>query len=498
MPIDHYKMSIQAKPLYSVLGKSDAGSLMKIIRPLGSIRKAKLSNSSSDRGEILHKSLEVSADSDFVHQDKSSNTPITDDPDSKQTDITAEQNSNYIKEEQVLPKMQRTKSKVFESRYKIAASRNSEPVKPAKLYNKRVVYLPMFRINVETYVGNEEDNRAVENTRQSLKMMIDKGRQQAKTTSRVKSASIKSYNFVTPGRENDFPILDTTTSRPLIHTDRTFISTPRRDRHPHMISDYQTTIGGNRRNSEGTSEDADKMDVHFEALDLNSSQDESLLDPVDMENRSEVSRVASSEATTFTTARKRLPRAYVSLTDPYRHARPTTKQQDQMKIGWPSYDDFRRMKQKIKNHNLSKKQSSGNKNSTTDVQKWVNIHYTKTKSSPCYTPPPSFPKLDPIIVPSHTCVDCPMCELVCQTEAECGPTTCPPNSPTLETTSSPFIPSTHHHCYSDSKIPPKDHVTFRNSQINRNEMSIPKVTVKILDTKQQLEEAKLSYSKFPN
>lgn len=151
------------------------------------------------------------------------------------------------------------------------------------------------------------------------------------------------------------------------------------------------------------------------------------------------------------------------------------------------------MKQKARNHNQSKKQPPEPKKPGNDVQKWVNIHYTKSKPPERYTPTPTFPKLDPIIVPSHTWVDCPMCEMAANTER--GPTPCPPNSPVSYFTKSSPSP---HHCHSDTKSQFRDsNATVRNTQ-TRNELSIPKVTVKILDTKQQLEEAKLSYSKFPN
>lgn len=494
MPIDHYKMSIEAKPLYSVLGKSDAGSLMKIIRPLGSIRRAKLSNCSTTRSENLRKSLDVSAEGELVQSDSFSDT--ADDPDSR-FEISADQQeeSNSFREDQFLPKMQRTKNKVFESRYKIAASRNNESVKPAKLYNKRVVYLPMFRINVETYVGNEQDTLAVENTRQSLKMMIDKGRRQSRPTARIQSASVKSYNFLTPGKEGDAPILDIASPRPLIQTKRSSVSNSRRNCNVTAMSECHCSVDGRRRLSEGTSDDTDRMEVNFECLDLNSSGEESVTDQdlVSIDNRTEISRAAPSETATMMSVRRKKSRAYVSLTDPYRHVRQSAKEQDQSKTGWPSYEDFRKMKQKPRNHNQSKKQPLEPKKPGNDVQKWVNIHYTKSKPPERYTPTPTFPKLDPIIVPSHTWVDCPMCEMAANTER--GPTPCPPNSPVSYFTKSSPSP---HHCHSDTKSQFRDsNATVRNTQ-TRNELSIPKVTVKILDTKQQLEEAKLSYSKFPN
>ena len=499
MPIDHYKMSIQAKPLYSVLGRADAGSLMKIVRPLGSIRRAKLSNCASNQGEILPKSLDISSEIDFLQQDIASSSPRVEDSESTvETSVETsadKEESVSVKDDQFLPKMQRTKNKVFESRYKIAASRNSESVKPARLYNKRTVYLPMFRINVETYVGNEEDTRAVENTRQSLKMMIDRGRRQTKNAARVKSASIKSYNFVTPGRESSVSILDSVSPRPLVHTERAVLSSSRRHHKAPAVSECQCSVDGKRQTSEGTSDDTDKMEVNFESLDLNSSADESIGDQMSVENRSEMSRVAPSETTIMTSKRGRKPRAYVSLTDPYRNARQSSKQQDQSKIGWPSYEDFRKMKQKIRYNNTAKKQHPlEEKQPANDVQKWVNIHYTRRKSRTSHSPSPGLPKLDPIIVPSHTCVDCPMCDMVARGDR--SPTSCPPNSPAFDVSKSPHTPSPQQ-CHSDSKLLIKDNMVARTAQ-NRNEMAIPKVTVKILDTKQQLAEARLSYSKFPN
>lgn len=66
MLIDYYKMLIEVKFLYFVLGKFDVGSFMKIICFLGSIRWVKFLNCFIIWSENFCKFLDVLVEGEFV------------------------------------------------------------------------------------------------------------------------------------------------------------------------------------------------------------------------------------------------------------------------------------------------------------------------------------------------------------------------------------------------------------------------------------------------
>lgn len=69
MLIDYYKMLIEVKFLYFVLGKFDVGSFMKIICFLGSIRCVKFLNCFIIWSENFCKFLDVLVEGEFVQLD---------------------------------------------------------------------------------------------------------------------------------------------------------------------------------------------------------------------------------------------------------------------------------------------------------------------------------------------------------------------------------------------------------------------------------------------
>ena len=506
MPIDDYKMSIQAKPMYGSIAKTDSdGGLVKIVRPLGRVRKQQKSSFSLPRaGSSLPRANKI--DNGYMVSERSDVGLNSQGETTKRESSDFDETEDFGSDNFSLPQMSRSRVKVFENQYKIASKQNNESVKPAKLYNKKVIYLPMFRVHVETYVGTTEDNKAVETTRQSLKKIIDNGRRRAGSSTRLASASIKSYNFVSPGKDGSLNSLRPATPKRLLHTERSFISSPRTSRldpSDYEDSQYFTKTSGS------ISDDADKMDVQFESLELRSIDDQTSTDPDNFSTVSSKAKLSfTSNLNELGSARKERPFQIHSLSDPYRAMRgETINRTDRM--GWTSFDDIKKMKQKLRWQKNAHRQMERDiihnaPRPKQEVQKWVNIHYEKpTKPAFTYASQPHTPKLDPIIVPSHTCDECPMCT------QEMGPweTTVPPNSPS----NGKFVGGWDHSRFSSQrqsvesnyKNPPSQNsvgrdscLTSRSNQSSRNEaFVIPKVTVKVLDSRAKLEEAKQSFHK---
>lgn len=415
MPIDHYRMTIQAKPLASMGDKHQNETtdpvLLGIARPLGHLRKTrKVANAvvnipKPEKSEDLFP--QVSGIGIYDSDDEMS---------SKGSTVSRDTSRSKNSSRDSLPSVRMTKSQLFENRYKLAAARSQpDATKPADMYSKRVVYLPMFRINVETYIGETEDHKTVETTRESLKKMLDNSRSKMKSPDKI-ARKLRDYfkqQEMDNIRKQEIEKENEISRKEMLRVNipkTPFLYDPASIRIPGVTLDGRIH-GTNSK---------------VEPLDLTSVTDDDGVSVISA--KTSKTKLSDNETVKLQSGRgtpNSFTKPYIGLV--YGHESEREPQSN-----YATYSDIRRMRQKGRLKVVQKRDSSAKTsratNDTQDAKDWITI---QSKPVLKYTTPQTVkPKLDPIIVPSHPCSECPMCKAAKYKSTE--PTTVPPNSPTLK------------------------------------------------------------------
>ena len=462
MPIDQYRMSIEARPLRVLYSKySSTESNNQFVRPLGSVRKERRLSSEKKKERLPKLSakssetrpsrrycvseIKMSKDSDADHQVCST----------RSVNLAADAERS---KESPLPSVGRSRAQAFEHRFKIAAARangqESPVLKQAKDYNKKVIHLPLFRINLKTYKGDFEVNKAVANTRENLRQLMDIHKTNIKPAN-VVTANIKNYEFHAPPNIANARNNDNTCSNGLIvppsFPSKPMLKSPRKtdsDKKQEVISKKQCRFCALESEtfvrfaddieSKSSSSDRDAMNTDFRLTPFKNNEDTFTDDETDDPLLSLAIR--PDTALTLGSTINEIDRVMQSPgSDELRELSEVLKHTD-TQPAWPSYDDIMKMRSRnqsrrtknnsrvslsrpgtVQNGGIVSPQKiysvcSNHSHMTADFQKPV-LRYTSKQSNP---------KLKPIIVPSHTCTECPMCNIY---KRESKDTPCPPNSP---------------------------------------------------------------------
>ncbi|KAL4240695.1 hypothetical protein ACF0H5_001487 [Mactra antiquata] len=454
MESDQYQFRIEAHPLKSLYTKyspSDITPHYQCVRPLGRVRQER-------RSAAVTKQLRHSGDVHVSHSgfngnndghadmklnsNKRSHGDRTKPRDnSLSADAHERDNSGF-------PSLTRSRTQMFENQYRIAASRSlghdtpSPVLRPAKSFDKKVVHLPLFQINLKTYVGESEVNRAVAKTRESLRKLMELNKAKMKNG---QIANIKNYEFSAPtsasiSREN------TNSGKPLI-------SQPFHAK-PALKSSRGVDIKGKSN--------ASKFPVKFGAMDttykgaedisnvreandmtiINSRHPSEVLGPDDEPDDSMMSLALRPETSlTLGTTMHHIDRVIKSPT-----AEELKELSEAFKCGdvqsaWPYTEEIRSLY--TPSQSQYRRSRTPFSRPTTVLREvfespdedfiqnnqMIHRHCTgvayEQKPVLRYTSKQGNYKLDPIVVPSHTCTDCPMCNIY-HRDVE---TPCPPNTP---------------------------------------------------------------------
>lgn len=474
MPIDHYKMSMEARPLRLLYSKyaPHANLATGSVRPLGTVRRGSAPEedqvlslcqleSEVSHAERVERYLAMSGEGHGLMDMYGSRKSIHSLPEGP--DNGRGQGNNRSRQ-------------AFENKYKIAVSRGAQDQKVSKIYSKKVIQLPLLKINLETYVGESEDSRALESTRKSLRNILDVGRdvgrkpagQAPNYVGGVRQANIIHYQFKTPAE------IQRDALRQSIHhtsnaSDRVFVA-----QHPpkcvdkEQVPDIRTIENKDYESSlklesveeefKTTSELTGTLrDDDFEVIREEDEEEvngeewfgEELEGMYERENAgsSVMAHRLSSAATLGTSYRYLDFESFSSDDDVQVHHTALTSRQRPKLTGldvrdgefpvWPSFSDVKNLRPDLDHSSLSIKPRKREvkyfgkgssvfmekctpdslviKNGLVPKLKIVNHHHHRPKPKR---------KLDPIAAP-HTARECPMCNLFKVKE----PTPCPPNTP---------------------------------------------------------------------
>lgn len=415
MPIDHYRMTIQAKPLSTLGGKPDSETdqvLLGISRPLGHLRKTK-----SVSNTLVDIPKPEPSDEEFPQIHGIGYYDSEDEMSSKGSAVSKDTSRSKHSRRGSLPSVGMSKTQLFESRYKLAAARSQpDATKPANMYSKRVVYLPMFRINVETYIGESEDHKTVETTRQSLKKMLDNSRSKMKSPDKIanklrdyfKQQELESIRKREREQENEISrkeMLRVNIPKTPFPVDSNAIRIP------------SVPLDGRIHGPSSK----------VETLDLTSITDDDSCSVLSANtNKTKQSGNGSPKFHSERGSPNGFSKKYFG---PFIYGKES---QTERESNYATYSDIRRMRQKGRLKIVTKTDGSAKTSRSAsdqqDAKDWITI-----QSKPVLkytTPQPTKPKLDPIVVPSQGCSECPLCKAAKYKSTE--PTTVPPNSPTIK------------------------------------------------------------------
>lgn len=456
MPCDQYKMSIEARPLqvlYTKYNPCEGIPQCQAVRPLGRIRRP-----SSEQSHNKQKDADEGGNAKHaVSKDIKLNRRT--DSERIRGRIKGEQIISTLdyrdREHTVFPLMNLSRSQAFENKFKIAAARgNGQDThfpKPQKVFDKKVVQLPLFQIDLKTYVGETEVSRTVAKTRESLRKLMELHNSKMKSNS-ITTANIRNYEFnapVTSGLStsrsldpcSNSPLCKPFHAKPALRTGRVQGETKGKysplSRQPTKLSVIDRTES--------------KMSVHCsntpssETPCLSKRQSffrHRIETPgIDDELDDSILSVAMRPDTSLTLASTmhHIDRVFKSPgSDELRELNEALKTTDPQPA-WPQIDEVQRLM------GPSRSQSRNRRSRTSFSRPGTVLHdvletpddiveglprpypYLGQGYSPKpvlrYTSKQSAYKLDPIIVPSHTCTECPMCNIY-HREIET-----PPNTP---------------------------------------------------------------------
>lgn len=458
MNFDQYKFSIEAHPLqvlYTKYNANDVFSQYQSVRPLGRIRQERRLCSGyhdpvkvqfPEAGEgAVHGKLDMKLNTNMKLY--SQRTNYGNDHQGSCLDLRGKDNNSC---QTVI----RSKRQAFEDKYKIAASRTHVHEQPPstmrqnKCFDKKIVHLPLFRINLKKYVGEEEVSRTVAKARESLRELIDLNK--AKLT----GPNIKNYEFNAPmvnmslARTSNVGSPRMLTSQPF-HAKPALKST--RDREPKVrktaIAKIPPKVGASETHISVEMETVKAETDTRDEPQLAKRQLSDIMGPEDEPDDSMLSlAIRPDTSLTLGTTMHQIDSVFKSPTSEELRELSETFKSSETRPSWPSPDGIQTI--------LARNQSRGVKSRTpfsrpatvlndvseneeeeylqsvvnrhTHVCSLQHEHHVNSKRPVLrYTSQQSTYKLDPIIVPSHTSTECPMCNIY-QRDVE---TPCPPNTP---------------------------------------------------------------------
>ena len=492
MPVD-YRMSIEARPLrvlYTKYNSTDSNNPLQCVRPLGSVRKQ-----GSSAGKTKESLPKLSASSSGARARPSRRFCVS--------EIKMNYNFNDCavsgiahserfvtdaethRESPPLSRVGRSRTQAFEHKYKIAAARangqESPPLKQTKDYNKKVIHLPLFRINLKTYQGDSEINKAVKNTRENLRLLMDMHRSNLNPPN-VKAANITNYEFNAPvignisARKGDSP------RKAEGNTPNGYIGLSSFSPRQAFSSNRNKPLGklrettpkkeglNNKTGSEKKRETSPDIECHFCAMEkaigreqlvrfaddqassldfgakygdiglmsIKSEEDSNTDEDPDISMLSVAMRPDTS--LTLRSTMNELDRVLESPGSDELREISSVLRNNEPQSTWPSYDEM----MKLRSRNQSRRTKNKSRLSASRPGTVQNGGFESPRKlfSVCshhssmnmdiqgpvmrYTSRPTSFKLKPIVVPSHTCTECPMCNLF---KREKEGTPCPPNSP---------------------------------------------------------------------
>lgn len=356
----------------------------------------------------------------------------------------------------------RSKTQEFEDKYRIAAARcngqespsvvlrPSPVVRSNKQSDKNIVRLPLFRININNFVGNSEISKTREYLRKLMELHKSKPHE-----SNVVAASIRNYEFSTPlwntRKGVRASVMQCPVSQPVYARSslRSSLSSESRLKQPQLLSRQLHTSGISNFDNEYTSISDTKTFSEIDNSDSNALNKGrlDLLGPEGPQDDSMVSLIWRPDtALTLGSTISQLESAINSQSLEELQKLSRTFHINESQPVWPSADDVHQLKTRnvlinrkvqtansrrgAKQHNVIEygcehsDVPNGNRVQCLSSLERIDGHKPVLR----YTSKSTTLKLDPIIVPSHTCTECPMCNIY-QGDYE---TLCPPNTPTSE------------------------------------------------------------------
>ncbi|KAH3734926.1 hypothetical protein DPMN_041386 [Dreissena polymorpha] len=505
MECDTYKMCFEARPLQTLYRKyspREVSAPHPGVRPLGRVRQEArpVTTLQKTRAQKVGIGTYASARnvkrmdiSDKSVANRAANSAANSAAKFK-CDVHNVMDSGKDRDVTSFPPAGLSRSQAFEQKYKIAASRanghespvsQSSPVlRMNKTYDKKVVQLPLFRINLKSYTGELDVSRTVAKTRESLRRLMELHKSKMKS-SNVITANIRNYEFSAPvpsctlsSRSNDVGPNGLASqqfqSKPAFKSSK---SSYRRD--------YSSIKGNNpfrqsfnfeRMLIEPKQQSEQKptvTDAHGTAIDRAQSVSRRNKFPsvsCDEPDGSNVSMALRPDTSlTLGSTMHQIDRVFKSpSSDELRELYEALKVSD-AQPAWPDIDEVQRLSSSgssprrlyrrsrtsftrngtntnviletpdIENELTASARQHEKHVDVSDPMRYIYPYARGGKPILRYTSKPSTFKLDPIVVPSHTCTECPMCNLYSQ-EVE---TQCPPNTPNtshirLETPETPI------------------------------------------------------------
>lgn len=379
---------------------------------------------------------------------------------------------NGSHEEKGLPKL--SKSQTFENQYKLAASRGnlSGLRTPPRSNAKRLITLPMYRVKVNTNNIELEDSEAVESTRKSLRNLMEVGKINASHPDNgVVTANIRNFQFNDLGQKlknGTFQLQrfkpgilgakhrkeDTVSSSNITgqNQERNAIcGTVHSSEAEPILENTKTILLDNQSLEEVKRQpetDLDRMEVRLESVAYTptvmsqlstgkrskstpSKSERSVSFKDDKATTSPATRVTAS--TTLEYLRKTTPFVPGIVYDyDCRRSLPESMESTSPLQVWPSLRDIHSMK--VEACRQASRARRRRRNHSSGTGSSVEAPVVQTSPTLRYTKQARNRVLDPIIVPSHTNIDCPMCKLHHDFPDS---SSCPPNSPTCDNSSCP-------------------------------------------------------------
>lgn len=460
MPCDQYKMSIEARPLqvlYTKYSPCDVNSQYPCVRPLGRVRQERRPSSEQPRSQPdggAGENLMCNGNKDMKLNRKLDSEKCTAKKFRSEQNIPA---LDYRERENTgFPLLNVSRSQAFESKFKIAAARGNSheltPLKRQKTFDisKRVVHLPLFRIDLTTYSSDFEVSRTVAKTRESLRKLMELHTSKMKSNS-VTTANIRNYEFNAPvtlgfhtNRSTDLNS-NPSLSKPFFAKPALRSSRGQRERDQKLKT--QTIF---RQNTKlGAVDNLDtrastQCSLHTETPCLSSRPPIPKLGfqtpGIDDEPDDSMLSVAIRPDTSLTlgSTMNHLEGVLKSPGPDELRELNEVLRNGENQSAWPGADEAQRLVG-LRSHSRNRRSRTSFSRSGTVLHDLIetpddtvnhNFHYYHSGHGPKpvlrYTSKSSSAyKLDPIIVPSHTCTECALCNIY-QREVE---TSCPPNTP---------------------------------------------------------------------
>lgn len=461
MPIDQFKLSMEAWPLQSLYCKYSIGDGLttpSAVRPLGRLRTDTPLPKSLDAVQfreirnVQPNLVRFNTDTDLIMNRSVENEKIRNLRKSEQifNDLgTRERESGFSG-------VTRIRRQEFENKFRIAASRangqESPPLKPSKDFSKKVIHLPCFQINLRTYEGEQEVTRAVARTRESLRQMIDIQKSKAKANN-VVTANIMNYEFLAPTKSNSAKSSSDSSNGPIQpFPAKPIIKTQVRCRESDAAKNGITfgrvaKFGGHIEDNDIKSVLSDK-----DFSDMTSARrkfDHYLYQNDSHDVHTSVPPIALQPMTSLTLGSTMHHIDGVLVNSSYsEEIREISDALKYPEFTSPDYTGCSEMYkiQNTPNGPFSRPRNGlstdrGDFGKSVDRQYFNRVkfpdHQCSTSSSSMdnnrrskpvlrYTSKTDTYKLEPIVVPSHTCTECPMCNIFHRDMIE---SPCPPNSP---------------------------------------------------------------------